>query len=92
MTRKYDNSFREERAKFRRLKIFSESLGKPERPAGRKRSERRYDSRERALPADRKCPGCGLVKLESRRWVRKRGMREAICLKCFRLQKTGGDS
>jgi hypothetical protein len=36
---------------------------------GLTKSERRALARDALLPADRRCPLCGVVKLESRRWV-----------------------
>jgi hypothetical protein len=52
---------------------------------GRPRAERRREARERLLPADRRCPRCGVVVLESRRWVVVDGV--AICLRCWRTAK-----
>jgi rubredoxin len=48
---------------------------------GLPRHERRRRTRERALPKDRVCPLCGLVKLASRQWViNEKG---AFCKSCF---------
>jgi len=53
------------------------------RPEGVARSARRAAARDALLPADRKCPVCGIVKLKSRQWVVGRhDLYEAVCKGC----------
>jgi hypothetical protein len=57
------------------------------RQPGRGRPERRRERREARLPADRVCPCCGEVVVESRRWVvAVWGLvdRLVVCLACWR--------
>lgn len=57
------------------------------RREGRSRSERRAEARRASLPDDRVCPGCGEVKVDSRRWVVIGD--EALCLSCHRTRRHG---
>lgn len=54
----------------------------PNHKKGRPRKIRREEARLAILPADRICPVCGELVLESRRWVDEPA--SIMCLKCYR--------
>lgn len=48
------------------------------------RKEKRMLRRERALPKDRRCPNCKLVKLNRTQWIVVKG-RSPLCRSCYRM-------
>jgi rubredoxin len=50
---------------------------------GRSRAERKRGSRLTLLPANRRCPVCDVVKIESRKWVILEDGETAICRSCW---------
>ena len=75
MVRPYNNTGRSASASAAGLRNRLRAVEKAEEElssssaGGRSRAERRAEARESQLPQDRRCPSCGEVKMESRRWV-----------------------
>lgn len=87
---RYDTTLRRLASTIRRLEGLRQAAASSRgeraqvRREGRPRSERRLTARLGRLPPDRRCPGCGAVKEDHRRWYLPREESKRCCLACHR--------
>lgn len=69
---------------FDNLRATLKELKRAQRAEREHKSRRTYRQAQRAtgIPADRRCPDCGKIKLKSKQWVMQDGI--VTCLSCWR--------